>query len=161
MLNYSARGVSRGVAIVTFPKQEYCRKALDKISVMKVDNKPLAVDIIVDAAHAPPAEPSKSLSDRISKPKTDKEKPKPATAAKNADDKKGAGRGRGGRARGPGGRKSNTRNKPKTAEELDQEMTDYWATTSGDAAMATNGGAVQPTAANGDTGMEDEIMVSE
>jgi hypothetical protein len=25
--------------------------------------------------------------------------------------------------------------------------------------MATNGGAVQPAAANGDTGMEDEIMV--
>lgn len=29
----------------------------------------------------------------------------------------------------------------------------------GDAAMTSNGGAVQPAAASGDTGMEDEILV--
>jgi len=40
-------------------------------------------------------------------------------------------------------------------------MADYWegGANGADTAMATNGGAVQPAAANGDTGMEDEIMV--
>lgn len=40
-------------------------------------------------------------------------------------------------------------------------MADYWegGANGADTAMATNGGAVQTAAANGDTGMEDEIMV--
>jgi THO complex subunit 4 len=159
MLNYSAGGHSRGVAIVTFVKPGDANKALEKLGSISIDNNRLRVDIIVDAAHAPAPEPAKSFADRVSKPKSDNQKPKPATAAKEGEDKKKAGRGRGRPARGRGGRNTNTRNKPKTAEELDQEMTDYWNGTGADA-MATNGGAVQPTAAtNGDAGMEDEIMV--
>ena len=78
--------------------------------------------------------------------------------------KNGGGRTRGRRsARG----RNTGRGKPKSVEELDAEMQDYYetganATTGeGDAAMETNGGAVQPAAAaaGGDTGMDDEILV--
>lgn len=69
----------------------------------------------------------------------------------------GNGRGRGRKGR-PAGRK------PKTAEELDAEMVDYFepgtAPASGDgAAPASNGAAPAAAAATGDAGMEDEIMV--
>lgn len=94
-----------------------------------------------------------------------KGQPKPATAAKPATDgtaTRGAGRGRGGRRGRNAGRA-----KPKTAEELDAEMMDYFdasgapangaATT--DAAATTNGTA-QPAANGGeDLGM-DEVLVS-
>ena len=61
------------------------------------------------------------------------------------------------------------RGKPKSVEELDAEMQDYYETgangtgAEGDAVMETNGGgAVQPTAAaGGDAGMDDEILVSD
>jgi THO complex subunit 4 len=85
-----------------------------------------------------------------------KAQPKPATANK-ANDRKGSTRGRGGKtARG----RNAGRGKPKSAEELDLEMADYFNGGAGDVdAMVTNGGAVQaPT--GGDTGMDDEILVS-
>lgn len=98
------------------------------------------------------------LTELDSKPKPatkDKAQPKPATADKAATDKKeGARRGRGKGGRG-GAKGGSTRGKPKTAEELDQEMNDYW--TPGDAAVA-NGGAVQPAATNGDAAMVDDIQ---
>ncbi len=88
-----------------------------------------------------------------------KPQPKPANATKGTASKV-AGRGRG-RARG----RNAGRGKPKTAQELDAEMQDYFevnGTTGGevDSAMETNGGAVQPAATGGDTGMDDEILVS-
>lgn len=94
-------------------------------------------------------------------PKTaTKAQPKPATSTKN-----GGGRIRGRRsARG----RNAGRGKPKSVEELDAEMQDYYETGTnatageGDAVMETNGGAVQPAAAaaaGGDTGMDDEILV--
>ena len=92
---------------------------------------------------------------RGSKPKAAaKAQPKPATTAKPAG-KAGVRRGRPGRGRNAG------RGKPKSAEELDAEMVDYFGNEAsgpgnGDATMTTNGGAVQPVA-NGDAGME-EIM---
>ena len=90
-----------------------------------------------------------------------KAQPKPATATK-ATASKASTRGRGGRA--ARGRNAG-RGKPKTAEELDAEMQDYFDTGAGNAggegdAMVTNGGAVQAVPSGGDTGMEDEIMVS-
>lgn len=93
-------------------------------------------------------------------PKTaTKAQPKPATSTKN-----GGGRIRGRRsARG----RNAGRGKPKSVEELDAEMQDYYETGAnatageGDAVMETNGGAVQPApaAAGGDTGMDDEVLV--
>lgn len=161
MINYGPNGKSRGVAIVTFHKPEDSGKALSILNGLKIDNKPIKVEILVDAQHAPAPAPAKTLNDRISKPKAEKDKPKPATADKDSAAKKG-GRTRGA-ARGRGGRKgATTRKQPRTMEELDQEMTDYWNTNNpgGDAPAATSGGAVQPVAANGDANMDDEIMVS-
>ena len=87
-----------------------------------------------------------------------KSQPKPATSTKA-----GGGRVRG--RRSVRGRNAG-RGKPKTVEELDAEMQDYYETgtnggaAEGGSAMETNGGAVQPmAAAGGDTGMEDEILV--
>jgi THO complex subunit 4 len=87
-----------------------------------------------------------------------KVQPRPATAAKANTAKAGKGRKvvRKGR---------NARGRPKTTEELDADMEDYFQkdgkpTAEGDTAMANGSGAAQPV--NGtDTGMDDEIMVSE
>lgn len=91
-----------------------------------------------------------------------KSQPKPATAGRGATNgaaTRGRGRGRGGRR----GRNAG-RGKPKTADELDAEMVDYFDApggvggNAGTDVTATNGAA--PTAANGeDLGM-DEISVS-
>ena len=96
-----------------------------------------------------------------------KGQPKPATAAKSATDgtsTRGAGRGR-----GRGGRRGRNagRSKPKTAEELDAEMMDYFDASGApingaagiDAAATTNGTASVAANAGGDLGM-DEISVS-
>lgn len=92
---------------------------------------------------------------QYSRPKV---QPKSAIAAKPAIGE-GNRAGRGGRG-GRGGRRGRNagRPKPKTAEELDAEMTDYFVGNGTDAA-ATNGTA--PAATNGgeDLGM-DEVSVS-
>lgn len=89
-----------------------------------------------------------------SQPKTavGKAKPKVATTAKPAVGVKAA---RGGAAKrgGRGGR--NGRGKPKTADELDAEMTDYFVPKETVANGATTNGAV---AANTDASMDDQIM---
>jgi THO complex subunit 4 len=121
------------------------------------------IEVIVGAKDIPSPPAPKSLKDRVAHPKiADKDKPKPVTA-----DKASASIGRGGRKRGSRGRGGATaaggRTKPKTAEELDAEMADYWGTENGsgagtaDATMA-NGGAVQPAATNGETVMEDDVI---
>jgi THO complex subunit 4 len=83
-----------------------------------------------------------------------KSKPKPATTNKAANTNT-ATRGRGGRGRNPG------RGKPKSIEELDAEMVDYFA--GGETAPAANSAPVNGAApqANGgeDLGMA-EISVS-
>lgn len=91
--------------------------------------------------------------------------PKPATAAKPATNgaaTRGAGRTRGrGRARG----RNAGRGKPKTADELDAEMVDYFdasatnGTVQGTDAAAANG-ATQPVANGADDLGMDEISVS-
>ncbi len=71
------------------------------------------------------------------------------------------GRGRG-RARGGRGGSGVARSKPKTAEELDQEMSDYFVGGTTNAASATapaaNGNATA-TANGGDIGMDDNVLV--
>jgi len=115
----------------------------------------MKIEVILSAKDVPPPAPVKSLSDRVSQPKNAaKAQPKPATAAKT-NDRKASTRGRGKTARG----RNAGRGKPKTADELDAEMADYFdggAVGNGDA-MVTNGDAVQAPA-GGDTGMEDEIL---
>jgi len=124
--------------------------------------------VVVDASHAPELAPVKSLAERVAyaNPKSKKSEPltktsanpkaqpKSATAKKNdPKDKNKAGKGK------PAKKAKNARPKPKTAEELDAEMTDYWAGGSGAGAGATEGAAANgATAAAGDA-ME-EISVS-
>lgn len=124
----------------------------------RVANFEQQIEVVFDASHAPEVPTPKSLTERIaagSKAQA-KAKPKPATAKKAAandsNNKRAAAgrpaRGRKGQGRNPG------RGKPKTVEELDAEMIDYFADTNApaDANAATNGAAPQ---ANGgeDLGM--------
>ncbi|KAL8867419.1 MAG: hypothetical protein Q9198_008520 [Flavoplaca austrocitrina] len=89
--------------------------------------------------------------------------PKAATAAKSTAN--GAGTRDSTRGRGRGGRRGRNagRAKPKTADELDAEMTDYFDTNAANAAgtdgVATNG-AVQPVANGADDLGMDEISLS-
>jgi len=124
--------------------------------------------VVVDASHAPEPTPVKSLAERVAyaNPKSKKSEPltktsanpkaqpKSATAKKNdPKDKNKAGKAK------PARKAKNARPKPKTAEELDAEMTDYWAGGAGAAAGGTEGAAANgATAAAGDA-ME-EISVS-
>ena len=84
--------------------------------------------------------------------------PKPATAAKATAN--GAGTRDNTRGRGRGGRRGRNagRAKPKTADELDAEMTDYFDTNAANGGVATNG-AVQPVANGADDLGMDEISV--
>lgn len=86
-----------------------------------------------------------------------KAQPKPAAggAPKAAGDSKTAGQGRNGR-----GRKRGNKPKPKSAEELDAEMMDYFAPEGGNADSAAAAPVAQPVAAAGtDNMVQDEIMV--
>jgi THO complex subunit 4 len=142
MLSYGPDGRSRGVANVTFAKAESAAKAVQELNGVKVDGRPMKVEVIVDANNAPAIQEPKKLADRISQPKN-AAKPKPATETKQkgAADKRQAGRG--GRARVGRGGAPRTGRVKKSAEQLDAEMVDYFADT-----PAQNGGAVQGT--NGD-----------
>ena len=132
--------------------------------------------MVVDASSVPEPAPVKSLGERVAYARTQhpgssapltknsanpKAQPKSATATKTTarDGTKGRSAGRPGKPKR--GRNAN-RPKPKTAEELDAEMTDYWGnngatgvTTEG---TAPAGGAVEPAANGEDMGM-DEISV--
>ncbi|KAF2706695.1 hypothetical protein K504DRAFT_62979 [Pleomassaria siparia CBS 279.74] len=155
---YGPTGRSLGTATVTFFKSDQALKALNALDKVKIDNRPVKVEILVSAANAPLPAPKASLADRVSQPK--KDKPKPATAAKAAAPAgRGRGRGRGeatGRGRGGARGGRDARGKKKTVEELDAEMEDYFpAAEGGNEAMVTNGGAATAT---GDTAMEDEML---
>jgi THO complex subunit 4 len=128
----------------------------------------------MDASNVPQVEAPKPLSERVAYAKSSKSishspltngsanpraQPKPATATKatsNAAAKTGRAAAR--------ASKSKKGRKPKTAEELDAEMTDYWGTNTNGAptaAAATDGmatGGAEPAANGEDLGM-DEISV--
>ncbi|KAL5378755.1 hypothetical protein PMIN06_011602 [Paraphaeosphaeria minitans] len=156
LLQYGPNGKSLGSATVIFNKSEQAIKATNALQGVKIDGKPIRVELLVSAA-AVAAQPPSSFADRITQPKK-ADKPKPATAAKAAP-AAGRERGRGDRAagRGRGGRGGRERSKKKTQEELDAEMEDYFpAAEGGNDAMVTNGDA--PQAAGGDTMEEDQML---
>ncbi|KAJ5690440.1 mRNA export protein mlo3 [Penicillium macrosclerotiorum] len=150
ILTYDQNGLSRGIATIIFKEADTAAKAARKLNGLLVDGRPMKIEVVYDASHAPTVEAPKSLTERVSVQKSHKAKPKPATAPKAAKDNTKAG----GRRRGRGN--ANTSRKPKTVEELDAEMVDYFnetpaaAPASGTAQPATNGGD-----ANGDAGMDD------
>ncbi|KAF1989494.1 hypothetical protein K402DRAFT_273732 [Aulographum hederae CBS 113979] len=137
VLAYGPNGKSRGSATVTFRNIDLATKALEQ-NETKVDGKPMKVELLL-AAHQIVAGTSngnaKSLNDRITKPK---DAPKPAVKTAAAPAKKGTGKAKTGKAAKP-------KQKKKTAEELDAEMTDYFD-------ASGTGGAVQP--AGGDANMD-------
>ncbi|KAH7385739.1 hypothetical protein BKA66DRAFT_569575 [Pyrenochaeta sp. MPI-SDFR-AT-0127] len=154
LLQYGPNGRSLGSATIIFNKHEQAVKATNALNGVKIDNRPVRVEMLVSAANLPPPARQPSLADRVTQPK--KDKPKPATAAKATP---AAGRGRGdarGRGRGRGGR--DARPKKKTVEELDAEMADYFPSGDGNNAMATNGEGAAQTTAGGDTAMDDEML---
>jgi len=127
---------------------------------VKIDNRPVRVEMLVSAANLPAAAAQPSLADRVTQSK--KDKPKPATAAKAAPATATRGRGRGGKAeaRGRGGKTGGReRTKKKTVEELDAEMADYFPAGEGNAdAMATGPADGAQATAVGDTAMDDEML---
>ncbi|KAF1956314.1 RNA-binding domain-containing protein [Byssothecium circinans] len=173
-VQYGANGRSLGTATVTFTRQEQAAKATAALQGVKIDSRPIRVEMLVSAANvaAATARPN-NLADRVtyatpphinstksnarsSQPK--KDKPKPVTETKAAPGgARGARGGRAGRGRGRDGRGGRERTKKKTVEELDAEMDDYFpAADGGNDAMVTNGGAVQSAVA--DTNMDDEMI---
>ncbi|KAL4740884.1 hypothetical protein BDV11DRAFT_203865 [Aspergillus similis] len=157
MLTYNQNGTSRGIASIVFREPDTAAKAAKELNGLLVDGRPMKIEVVVDASHAPTVPAPKPLSDRVAQSKP---QPKPATNAKNAN---AARSGRGGRGRGRGGKARSNRPKPKTAEELDAEMVDYFNASNENGASAevnaAAGSAPQQPAAGEDLGMA-EISVS-
>ncbi|KAL8975827.1 MAG: hypothetical protein Q9205_008050, partial [Flavoplaca limonia] len=157
-LTYGPNGVMRGIVTIVFSRPESAAKALETLNGVQVDKRPMKIEVVLDATKAVAAVPAKGLSDRI----TNNKGPKAATAAKSTAN--GAGTRDSTRGRGRGGRRGRNagRAKPKTADELDAEMTDYFDTNAANAVgtdgAATNG-AVQPVANGADDLGMDEISV--
>jgi THO complex subunit 4 len=153
MLTYNQNGTSRGIASIIFLKPDTAAKAAKELNGLLVDGRPMKIEVVYDASHAPAAPVAKPLNERIAQ----KARPKSAAAPKakkdnkNTTAEKGSRRGTraaAGRGRNPG------RGKPKTVEELDAEMVDYFNAPS--EAAPVNGAAPQANA-NQDIGMNDEI----
>ncbi|KAL8667364.1 MAG: hypothetical protein Q9168_007270, partial [Polycauliona sp. 1 TL-2023] len=157
-LTYGPNGVMRGIVTIVFVRPESAAKALETLNGVQVDKRPMKIEVVLDATKAVAAVPAKGLSDRI----TNNKGPKAASGAKAAAN--GAATRDSTRGRGRGGRKGrNPRAKPKTADELDAEMTDYFDTNAangtGADGAATNG-AVQPVANGADSMGMDEISLA-
>ncbi|KAI9857644.1 MAG: hypothetical protein M1824_004762 [Vezdaea acicularis] len=151
-ITYGPNGQSRGIAMVTFFRSDAADKAMSQLNGVKVDQRPIKIEVVLDAQHAPAPAPAKALSERVTQPKA---QPKPATdkKASAASSTRGRGRGRGVRGRNAGRPKP----KPKTAAELDVEMDDYFVTSTGPAGVENAGanGAMDGAANGGDEGMDE------
>jgi len=144
-------GRSGNTAEVTFYAQQDVLQTMAALKDVKLEGRKLGLAMVVDSSNTTVVEAAapKKLSDRIvGVPKPKSAAPTKTTAAKGP---RQAGKERGGKRGARGNRK------PKTAEELDLEMADYWE--SGNTAAADGGasGAAQ-TAANGDATMDDEVL---
>lgn len=107
-----------------------------------------------DASHAPAVPTPKPLTERVAQ----KAQPKPATAPKAAKDTAAAKKGARGRAGKPRKGRNPGRGKPKTVEELDAEMVDYFSNENAPGNAPVNGTAQQATNGGEDLGMA-EISV--
>ncbi|THY33134.1 hypothetical protein D6D00_01169 [Aureobasidium pullulans] len=159
LLNYNKNGRSVGVATIIFSQAHHAAEAAKKLDSVKVDGKPMKIEVILGAKFAPTPSAPKSLGDRIQAPKAKKENNKPKSAA--AAPKPAAAAGGATKAAGRAGRKAGRagRPKPKTVEELDAEMSEYFDPNAVAPAANTNGAPAPAAApATGDATMEDEIM---
>ncbi|KAJ5939007.1 mRNA export protein mlo3 [Penicillium verhagenii] len=174
MLTYNQNGTSRGIASIIFAKADTAAKAAKELNGLLVDGRaikvrklfslsmyhirfidnPEQIELVYDASYVPAVPVSKPLNERIA-PQKPKSKPKPATANKAANTNT-AGNARGNTSRrGRNTGRNAGRGKPKSVEELDAEMVDYFA--GGENAPADNSAPVNGAApqANGgeDLGM--------
>ncbi|KAJ5893669.1 hypothetical protein N7495_005360 [Penicillium taxi] len=154
MLTYNQNGTSRGNAQIIFGKPDIASKAVKELNGILVDGRPIKIEVVYDASHAPaaPAPPPRSLTERVAQ----KSKPKPATAAKSATNTRTraprAERGGRDRQAKPAGRNAG-RGKPKTISELDAEMVDYFAGDNGTQGNAPTNGAIPQATVDEDLGM--------
>ncbi|KAF2152530.1 RNA-binding domain-containing protein [Myriangium duriaei CBS 260.36] len=159
-LNYTKNGRSTGVANIVFSQPNSAATAAKSYNGIKVDGRPMKIEVVMGAQYVPEPAAPKTLKDRIvAPPKSAAAKPKPAGNAKgganaNAANTGAATGGRGGRnGRGRGGRKGAARPK-KTAEELDADMADYFVPPAGGDAAPP---AADASAPNGGEAVMDEI----
>ncbi|GMM49362.1 RNA-binding protein [Starmerella bacillaris] len=128
---YRENGKPTGTYTLTFEKAGNALKLLETYSNQPIDGgkSRLVIQILLDAASAASAVPVKPLSERIGtgkpqKPlKTKTNQPRKAVSTPKDNNKS---------TKKPAARKStkstkSTRSKPKTAAELDAEMTDYFS----------------------------------
>lgn len=154
LLQFGQNGKSLGSATVIFNKADQANKASAALQGVKIDGRPIRVEVLVNAANVP-VRPQSTLADRVTQSK--KDKPKPVAAAKSSSDTR-QGRGRGRARGGRGGRGGREGNKKKTVEELDAEMEDYYTTAEGgNDAMVSNGNSAPATGMD-DTNMVDEML---
>ncbi|CAG8259379.1 unnamed protein product [Penicillium salamii] len=159
MLTYNQNGTSRGIASIIFNKPDTAAKAAKELNGLLVDGRPMKIEVVFDASHAPVAPAAKPLTERIAHKARPKSAAAPAKTKKDtkntATAEKGSRRGNraaGGRGRNPG------RGKPKTVEELDAEMVDYFTTDAPPAEAAPANGNVAQANGSQDIGMNDEIL---
>ncbi|KAF7518808.1 hypothetical protein G7054_g13334 [Neopestalotiopsis clavispora] len=153
-LAYGPGGASRGVATITFTRRDGASKAFNQLNGLLVDGRPIKIEIIVSGDKAAEIAPApKTLTDRISQPKSQPKSAVPNKKKEAATKETAAGGARGGRRKPARGKSS--RPAKKTAEELDSEMADYFV--AGNQNENASGGAPAP-ANNGDAAMDDDIM---
>ncbi|KAI9886318.1 MAG: hypothetical protein M1823_001876 [Watsoniomyces obsoletus] len=138
LLTYGPNGLSRGVATIVFTKADAANRAIQQNGLL-VDGKPLKIEVVVDASKASVAAPIKGLGERIAQPKNQPKSSLPKNSGNNATNTRGTGRARGGRGQRRG--RNAGRAKPKTADELDAEMADYFEADGGNNNNNVNGGA--------------------
>lgn len=64
-MTYGPNGKSRGVATVIFVKTDSAAKAAKELDGLKVDNRPMKIELIMSAKSVPAPPPAKGLGDRI------------------------------------------------------------------------------------------------
>ncbi|KAL4887280.1 hypothetical protein BJY04DRAFT_175524 [Aspergillus karnatakaensis] len=65
MLTYNQNGTSRGIASIVFSKPDTAAKAAKDLNGLLVDGRPMKIEVVVDASHAPAVPTSKPLGDRV------------------------------------------------------------------------------------------------
>lgn len=64
-MQYGPNGKSLGSATVIFNRPEQASKATTALNGVKIDNRPIRVDLLVSAANVPASSKQSSLADRV------------------------------------------------------------------------------------------------
>ncbi|CAN9111191.1 unnamed protein product [Alternaria alternata] len=148
LLQYDAQGRSVGSATIIFNKHDQAAKATAALDGVKIDGRPVRVEMLVSAAAIPATTRPASLADRVT---TSQSPPPPRRQlpVPHADVVKLVARARAVEV-------GEARPKKKTVEELDAEMADYFP--GGETNAAAGTAEVAQITAGGDTAMDDEML---